>query len=245
VSSTIEGSISEIVSPASTSVGFVDGAHTTTAGTDLLLCLVGIEGSENMQPGGAEVRFDISDTDQSLTLISETSVTGSSADVRTLVYGLVSPGAVTTANCRTDIEFSANQIASIWVNIGNANTASVAAATNEIDTTQNTTESVSTVLSSGGSTGNSLIAWGVAMGNDMNPSSVSDGFTEQVEGVTAATTSDFAYNLSTLLAGGPSGVTITWNTSDENSGNLIEIISSSTGIGPQAMHHYRHHGKIF
>jgi hypothetical protein len=244
MASTIKGTISEHVQAATASTGFLDGTHTTTADTDLLLCFIGLEGAESMDPAGSQVVFDISGTPQELTLISSTGV-ATSSDVRTLVYGLVSPGAVTTANCRTNWEFSANQVVSVWMNLGGTATASVAAATNQIDTTQHTGETTATELTSGGSTGNSLIAWGVAMGNDMNPSSVSDGFTEQVEGVTGATVSDFAYNLSTLLSGGPSGTTITWATSAQNSGNLIEIITSDGGIGAQAMHHYRNHAKVF
>lgn len=228
----IVGTISEIVSPNSTAVSFVDGNHTTTADTDLLLHFVALEG--NQGPDTAPSRFDISGTDQALTLISDSGSTGSNTDVRVLCYGLVSPGAVTGASCRTDVQFTANPIAAVWVNISGVVTTSVAAATNDAGTYQDTSGTGSTtVLSSGGSTGNGLIAWAAAQSNSMQPSSSDNGFTEQVEGVTAATTSDLSYNLCTLLSGAPSAVTITWNTTEENSGLLVELIpATSTNLLP-------------
>ena len=228
---TIVGSISEHVNPAATPVGFKDGVHTTTADTDLLMHFVAIEGNE--APDSTPSRFDISDTNQSLTLIADTGSTGSNTDVRLLAYGLVSPGAVTTADCRFDVAIEAAQIASIWVNFAGVVTSSVAAATNFENEKVNTAASSTTVIPSGGSTGNPLICWAAANGNDMAPSSVDNSFTELLDNVTAATTADYAYSLSSLLTGGPSAVTVSWNVSDENSGLLIELIpAASTNLLP-------------
>lgn len=220
-------------SPASTEVSLLDGNHATTSDTTLLLNFVAIEGAEEPNPTNPS-RFDISGTDQALTLISDSLNTGSNGDVRTLIYGLVNPGAVAVANCRFSVQFSAFQIASVWVNVGGSVSTSVAAATNDIDQYSDTTGTGNTtVLTSGGSTGNSLFGWGAAQSNATSPSSVSGSFVEMVDSVTAATSSDLSFNLSRLLSGAPSGLTITWNSNNENAGNLIEVIPvASTNLLP-------------
>jgi len=242
---TVVGSVSEIVSPAATSVSFVDGNHTTTADTDLLIACIAIEGNEALESN--EVSFDISGTPQVLTLISDTGSTGNNSNTRTLVYGLVSPGEIAAANCRTDVQFSANPIASIWINFSGTLTSSVAAATNEVS--KDTAGSGATsVLASGGSSGNALLAWGAAQSSASAPSSVDNSFVERADGVTAATGSDLAYHLSTLLTGLPSAATITWNQTSQNSANLIEIVDSggaAGGVVQPAMYHYRNHGRLF
>jgi len=227
----IAGTISEHVSPAATAVGNVDGNHTTASDTSLLLNLVAIEAHEAPEDATPS-RFDISDTNQTLTLIGDTGYTGSSSDVRLLAYGLVSPGAVVDANCRFDVEFDADQIASIWINFSGTITSSVAAATNYENEKVNVAATSTTVIPEGGSTGNPLICWAAANGNDMAPSSVNNSFTELLDNVTAATTADYAYHLS-MLSGGPSAATVTWNTTDENSGILIELVpATSTNLLP-------------
>lgn len=236
----IVGSITEQVSPASTSVNLLNSNHTSTSDTDLMLCCVAIEGAETLDSGD-EVAFDLSGGNVNLANISDSGNTGDNSDVQCSVWGMISPGAVTDA--QTSIRISpgtANQIAVVWINLSGTNTTSLAAATNDIDTYSDTSGSGSTtVLSSGGSTGNGLIAWGAAQNNSMAPSAADNSFIEQVDSVTAATSSDFAYNLSTLLAGAPSACTITWNTTNENAGNLIEVVPATssaflpgfTGIG--------------
>lgn len=228
----IVGSITETHSTNATSVSLVNTVHTTTSDTSLLLLCAAVEGNENPDPT-APALFDIGGTDQAMTLISDSGNTGSNGDVRTLIYGLVSPGAVTDANVRFDIEFSANPIVTVWVNISGVVTTSVAAATNDLETVSNTVAGSTTAFSSAGSTGNGLLVFAAAQGNDMNPSAPSGSFTEQVEGVTAATTDDLAYNVSTLLSGAPSACTITWNTTDQNAGCFIELIpAASSGFLP-------------
>lgn len=228
----IVGTTTEITSPASTSVGFVDGNHTTTSDTDLLIVCVAIEGNDNLEPSNP-IRFDISGTNTALTLISDSGAATDGTDVRSYVYGLISPDTIDPANCRVDVQFSTNQIASVWINLSGTNTGSVAAATNDLETVNNESAGSTTVFASAGSTGNGLLVWGAAHSNDMKPSDADNSFIEQVDNVTAATSSDFAYNLSTLLAGAPSAVTLTWNTTNENAGNLIEIIpATSTSLLP-------------
>jgi len=214
--------------------------HTTTSNTDLLLALVSMEGNEQVTLSLNEVQFNSVD----LTQIHDTGATGSNGDVRIYIYGIVSPGAA-TATAKTSIQGNGSPLATVWLNINGVVTTSVAAATNYISEDVNTTASSTSVLTSGGSAGNGLLAYGVAQGNDMNPSSFDSGFTEVIEGVTAATTSDFAYNVASHFSGAPSGTTITWNTSDENTAVLIELVASDGGIVQQAMSHYRNHGKIF
>ena len=229
---TIVGSITPVVSPASTDVTFINGQHTTTSDTDLLLCCVAVEGNENPSPTNP-CRFDLSGSDTALTLISDSLSTGSNAGVRTLIYGMVSPGAVTDAQVRFSVEFSANPFAHVWVNISGTVTTSLAAATNDLEQVFGDTVGSTTVFASAGGTGNGLLVWGAAQGNDMAPSSTGVTFTKQVGTSTGATTSDLSVILSTLVSGAPSAVTITWNTTDENGGNLIELLpAASTNLLP-------------
>jgi hypothetical protein len=228
----IVGSITEQVSPASTSVGLLNGNHTVDAGTDLLLCCIAMEGGEILDSSDP-VKWNLAGVDEILTLISDSGAGADNSDVRTWVYGYVNPTAVDTGQTGIGIQFSANQVAATWINISGVNTDSVAAATNDLETVSNTSAGSTTAFSSAGATGNGLLVWSAAQNQSMAPSSADNGFTEQVDSVTAATSSDFAFNLSTLLSGAPSAVTVTWNTTNENAGNLIELVpASSTSILP-------------
>ena len=227
----IDGSITVLKRAAgSESSSRLNGLHTTTANTSLLLCCWAIEGNENPH-ATLPCTFEASP----LTLIADTGATGSNADVRILVHGMVSPGAVTDGDTINEWLFSASPICAVWANFSGTVSTSVAAATNDLGSDVNSSPSLTstTVLASGGGTGNGLVAWAVAQSNAMAPSSPSGSFTEQVDDTTAATTSDFSFNLSTLLSGAPSACTITWNTVDENAGSLIELIpATSTSLLP-------------
>lgn len=226
---TFPGSVSQHVSPDSSAVSLLNGFHTTTVDTDLLLHFVAVEGAE--APDAAPSLFDIGGTDQAGTLLADTGDTGSNGDVRILVYGYLSPATVVNADVRFDGAFSLNPIASLWANVAGVDTASLAAATNIIHATADLVGASSLALNSGGSSGNALLAFFAGQGNDMNPSSVNNGFSELAEGVTDATASDLAYNLSALTSSLPSGVTITWSATNESSGVLIELVAAAGGGG--------------
>jgi len=219
---------------------FLATAHTTDGFTDILLCFEAMEGNENPQA----TEFCTFDGDD-LTLIHDTGSTGSNTDVRILVYGMVSPGPK-TANAQILTQFNAFPLVAIWVNLNGTDITSVAAASNFISESVNTVAASTNVLSSGGAAGNGLMAFGVAKGNDMNPSSIDSGMVEIVEDVTDATTSDFAFNLSRNFTSAPIGPTITWNTLDECTAVLVELVAAATDNTVQrAAYHYKNHGKLF
>jgi len=201
-------------------------SHTTTSDTDLLLAFVGVEGNE-VVTATTGCQYDA----VNMTLIRDTGLTGSNSDIRVYVYGMISPGA-NTANARTAFDGGgASPAISIWVNINGVNTDSVAAATNYISEDVNTDAGTSSVLSSGGSSGNGLMAWGVAQHENNSPSSIDSGFSEILDSQTAATSEDVAYLLSSHFAGAPSGATITWPNSNEQSAVLIELVAASANTG--------------
>jgi len=214
-------------------------SHTTTNDTDLLLCLQAIEGNED--PHATDFcSFDGDD----LTLIRDTGSTGDNGDIRLLAYGMVSPDAK-TATGSMQTAFSAFPMLAVWINIAGVLTSSVADATNFISEDVNTAVSPSSILTSGGSAGNGLIAWGVAQASSMSPSLFDSGFTEILDAVTSATSNDFAYNLARSWSGAPSGTTVDWTGTNENAAILIELVAATSGIVAHAASHYRNQGKVF
>ena len=237
--------ITEVGTRSIADISVADGAqtvnnvtHTTTANTDLLLAFIGMEGNEGLVASGCQ--FGGVD----LTEIHDTGSTGSNGDIRIYVYGIVSPGE-SSSTARTSIQGSGTPLISVWVNINGTATSSVAAATNFISESNNTTPASTNVLSSGGSSPNGLMAWGVAQNSNMANSAFDSGFTELLEGETDVSADDISYNLASHFAGAPSGTTITWASSNECAAVLIELGTSTGGIVQHAMHHYRNHGKLF
>lgn len=210
-----------------TSVSF---SHTTTGDTDLLLVTFILEGGETIS---GTPQFNSSD----LTLIRDTGSTSNLADVRVYVYGMVSPGAV-TANITATFTSNVNPSVVICRNWADTETASVVAATNFISEDVNFDPSTTSVLTSGGSSGNTLYAVGGFQGANGAPVGWSSAaFSEITEGTTGpSTTSDFAYadaEYTTL----PAGTTITWSSDDENTAVLIELVALSppSGTGAQTV----------
>ena len=213
----------------------VSFSHTTTADTDLLLVSFGVRGNESIS---VTPQFNSSD----LTLVHDTGDTGSATDIRIYVYGVVAPGAV-TANVTATYASSVNPDFVICRNWTDVVTTSVAAATNFISEDINTVGTSTSVLTSGGSSGNTLHAGGAAIGAKMRPVGWSSAaFNEITEGQTGTGgTTDFAFadaEYTTL----PAGTTITWNDPDENTAVLIELVAAGAGPAgnPPA---YTHHLK--
>jgi len=195
-------------------------SHTTTSDTDLLLAFIGFEGNEAINPTTG-CQYDGVD----LTQIGDSGSTGDNSDIRIYTYGMVSPGA-NTANGRTAYQYSGAPAVSVWMNFSGTDTASVAAATNYIDDVVNTTITSTSVLSSGGTSGNSLMVFGMAQTSFMAGASINASFTEILDGQTGSGTSECAYYLASLFGGAPAGPTITWGSTNENSAVLIELVEA-------------------
>jgi hypothetical protein len=213
------------IQEAATPVSQLNTSHTTTAATSLLLCFVAIEGNEALE--GSNASFN----GTAMTLINDTGSTGSGADVRVYVYGLVSPD-VGTYTAGIDPQYSTSPIAGHWVNYSGTETSTVAAATNFISSDINTSATSSTILTSGGTSGNYLVAYAVAQGGTTGPTTVNNGFTEIWDGATDTTASDFSYTMSYLDSTLPSAATISWTGPDQNGGVLIEIVVASASGQP-------------
>ncbi len=213
----------DAVSPASV----LNISHTTTSDTDILICLAAIEGNEQLE--GDFCLFD----GVALGPIGDTGATGDGGDVRLYAFGMMSPGA-NTATAKLDPQFSTSPIVAVWLNYAGVVLTSLAAATNYLDEDINTVASGATttsVLASGGSSPNGLIVFGVAQGGTgMDGSSVDNSFIERLDDTTELTTSDFAFNLSDLLAGAPSACTITWGGSDQNTAFMLELVAAASGM---------------
>ena len=182
-------------------------SHTTTSATDLLTVAIAANGSEDI----LGVTFD----GASLTLIHATTPSGNNRDTQVAIYGIVSPGAK-TATISIDFGNSAS-CRSKCVNWTDVDTTSVAAATNYIDDWVANAGSSVSVLTSGGTSGNTLYA----VGNHVTASSASwasAAFNEIAEH--SALFVDAEY---TTL---PAGTTITWSSADENAAVLIELVAA-------------------
>ena len=213
------------VRAAASSGSQINGLFTSTSSMDKLICVGIIEGGENPESSNAAT-FEAG----ALTLITgaDTGNTGNNNDVRILVYETDDPGDVTNGDTVFDWQFGGAPALAIWIGINDCSQINV------IDTDVNTTASSTTVLSSGGGSASSFLCIGAAQGSDMNPSSVSNSYVEATdgEGQSGATTSDFAHNVSLLESGGPAAATITWNTTDQNTGILLELVPNSSNATP-------------
>jgi hypothetical protein len=194
-------------------------SHTTTSDTSLLVLVVHIEGDETVT---SLPTFNSSD----FTLIDAGTGTGSNQDMRTYIYGMLSPGAA-TASVVVNLS-SVNPSISACVNYAGTHvTGTIADATNVIDTVSNTGATSTAVFSSGGTSGNGLFCSVAAQGADTQPmASTSSVFSEIWDEETGGGSSanDFGHGGYELLSGIPAGTTITFGASDENSGVLIELI---------------------
>lgn len=201
----------------------VSFSHTTTSATDLLTVAFMIEGAESIS---VTPQFNGNDLD----LIHDTGSTADNNDVRIYVYGMVSPGAV-TGNITATFTTVVNPSAIICRNWTDTEVSSVAAATNFISSDINTSSTGTSVLASGGSSGNTLYAVGCFQGEDGQgltwSSAVFTGLADNITG--GSTTADFAFadgEYTTL----PAGTTLEWNASDQNTAVLIELVA--LGAGP-------------
>lgn len=210
----------DTISNSSVNRNPISFTHTTTSDTDILIVCILVEGGEFVDT--PTPTFNSVD----MTEIADTG-SQSNSDVRLYAYGLVSPGAVTNGTVNFDFGSNLNPSAAVALNYTDSDTASVAAATNNISQDVNTSNTSTAVMASGGSSGNTLLAFACGQGSDMEPISWSGSFAEIWDEETGAdTNADFGHAGAELTSGPPSGVTATFSTSDQNTGLMIEIVAA-------------------
>ena len=209
-------------------------SHTVPTGTTLLVVSTATRAPEVL----SSITWN---TSESLTEVRSTGAGGAGSDIEIATFAIVSP-TVTTANVDVVWESSVNPD---WVVISNWTgtvITSVAAAMIFISEDDNVDPTNTTVLTTGGSSGNLIYVAAACVGDDASPGSESPVFTEIANTNTGG--GDGGNPDQSLFAGfiaAPSACTITWAATDENSGHLLEIVSAVVdGLSiPIAMHHYK------
>ena len=197
--------------------------HTADANTTLMILYVALEGNEG---DPTTPIWDVAGDNQTFTVIHNEGQTGANADCRSIFYGLVNP--ITTGSEKLitmTYETNVNPAWTAAVNFLGTDTSSVANATNFLSVDQNTGATNISVHASAGSAGNALLVGGHGQGNDMQPASNDESFTEIFDIQTGGSpTADFAGYLAELLDSAPSAVEIDWAETDENCSIFIEIL---------------------
>ena len=238
---TKSGSSSVGTVAAATGYSTTNIAHTFSG--ELMLALWAGEGSDDPDPTDP-MTWDFGGSNpEALSQIYLSADTGSAGDCRIGVYGILNPLTTGADFMRWSVQFSENQCAVAVINFTGVDTSSIANAVTVLSSVSNTDAALTSVLASGGASGNFGLAWGTSQAD--GASSVSGGWTTDREGETGAGTSDSRYHLATN-ATLPSGCTFTWSGSDENEAVLLSVnAAAGATVTPQAMYHYRNHGKFF
>lgn len=240
-----------VTKSGSSSVGTVDAAtgystlntaHTYSG--ELMLAFWAGEGSDDPR-ATSPCTWDAGGAgEQDLTELYLSSDTGSTADCRIGVYGILNPTTTGADFLRWRAAFSENQCAIAIINFTGVDTTSLAAATNIISSVSNldSAGTLTSVLASGGSSGNFGVIWGTSQAD--GASTISSPWTPDQEGETGSAAADSRFHLATNPTL-PSGGTITWSGSDANNAVVIEVVAAAGAtVTPQAMYHYRNHGKF-
>ena len=221
---TYQGTAAEPVNSADTST--IDVTHTVESGTTISMLMVVWRDNEGATPVTISSIEDW-DTGQSFVEI-HTNSTGDGNDPNLSVWAVVAPTA--QANTIT-VAFSGSSNntyqGAVMASYAGTLSSTVAAATNLIDTDQNTGSSSTTDLTSGGTAGNALVGCCVSINHGAHPASNAESFTEIVEKDTGGTNAfqDATIYYAHLLDAAPSALTVAWNVSDENTGALIELVA--------------------
>ena len=187
---------------------FTSVAHTVDADTTLLVVTFHSEGDLTI----SDVYWN---TTELMTEIDSVVTSSSGGDVRVWAFGLVTP----TAGAH-DITFSVagggDNLSVVPINYLGTETASVADATNVIDSEDNGNNASQTVAMSGGTTsGSTLFIAGTFRGNDGDPATESnDGNFADVETGNSgggSTFSDTSYYVGDYIGGGSGGTPTTYN----------------------------------
>jgi hypothetical protein len=196
-------------------------SHTVDSGTTLLIVSIGRRADQTIS---GDVTWNTTET---MTLIDETTRSGSGGDNVVSTYGLVSPTA-TTATVSVTTGGAAGSKVSSAVNYIGTVTSSVAAATNFLEEDVNNSPSATLVFASNGTSGNALYVAAAGHGGDMDPAASSSSvYNELVDVASGADTNDDTAGwVGDLLNSAPAGTTITWNATDESAGHHLEIVAA-------------------
>ena len=201
-----------------------DFTHTVTSGTTFLYLVVSME---------ADFALTVAPSwngSETMSLVTSTSTSGASGDVRQYIYGLVNPTA-TTANITWTQESNDNGHGTAINYLGSISS-SVADATNFIDQTVNNVAATTVDLASGGTAGATLIASAVFFGGDGEPATNGEGFSDRANSATGGSSvADLSFYVADLIGGAPSGCVVDWTgtASDECAGLLIELLPEPSG----------------
>jgi hypothetical protein len=205
----------------------VSQSHTVDADTTLLILVISAEAQETMDTE------PVWNSSEAMTLI-HASTAGTSGDVRNWIYGLVNPTA-TTANITYTVSSNDNGHFTA-INYKGTVTDSVAAATTYIDEDVDNAGTTDNYSISYSTTANCLLTAGVFRGGDGDPASNNQGFAELADsGTGTSSTSDISFYVADSLSGDTAGtITVTWSATDENAGQLIEIIEDNPNVNVSA-----------
>ena len=222
-------SVSSRVTSSAENPATNDLSHTVTSGTTLLLCFVATT--------AAETCSGITWNGVSLTEVSKVDPSSSSSgDAGGSLWALANP---TPATANFEVSSSTGNWGN-WhikggLNVHGSVSSSVSDAISELSNDENKSATNTNVHSSGGSSGNKLLFFGVGIGDDMVPAANDAAFTELAEIQSAGgagNNQDGCVYLAEKNA--PSSITVTFGASDENAGSLYEIIAAAdpkTGSG--------------
>jgi len=204
----------------------VSFAHTVDVGTTLLVVTVSLQGAMDTTVVPA---WD----GTPMTAIRDQGTQGS-GNIHAAVYGIISPS-TGTLNVTATLTAGAASHGFTAINYQDTDTASVAAAANFLSEDINNAATSTSVHASAGTAGRLLVIHGAARGQDMQPATVDNSFSEVYDEQTGTDGSeDEAHFGAELAASAPSAVTITWATSDENSSIYFELLPApAAGTAPK------------
>jgi hypothetical protein len=212
----------DTISSGSRSTSGTDASvtHTVDTGTTLLVVTTMYEAGETVSGtpswslGGGE----------NLTLVDETTRSGSNNDMCISTYALASPtagaGTVTVTHSSND-NYITTAVNYIGTKVSATMTDNIAFISEDVNDAATNTS----VFASGGTTGNTLYAAGSFKGGDGDGITVPTNFFEIFDGASGANAaSDISGYVCDNLNGAADSCTWTWAATDENAGHYLEII---------------------
>ena len=222
---TFPGSVSTGVQSASADT-VVISAHDPSS-CDLLIAVAGYNANRNL----ASVN---SDQDGFFTQVSESTRSGSSGDAAVDIWALLAPTDVNhSVTFNWGVAAGPNAAWAALINVSGIDTASVAAATNDIEEQVDNIGSNSMTFSPGGGTSGNICLVAVSVIGDDASTTWTNDESETVlvdveTGGGAGNNDDHSGYVAHMPA--PSSPAITWNPTDENAGLLIELVEPSTSV---------------
>ncbi len=203
-------------------------AHTTSANTSIMLAAATVRASDESLV--VDIKFD----SVSMTLIGESTSSGSAGDMYIALYGVVSPGVKSGANLTLDTTSAVGGVAIAAFNYSGTVSSSIAAATNSLEFDEDDVGATnSKAFSSQGTAGFTLVGgFGIRGTNDQDPIAVDNSFSDVIEpGAGEASDSGAPVMLiADKLAGAASAVTFTGaGGTDEWAAFLIELVPAAVG----------------